>query len=334
MSFRRLPEGALALQDGQDLPDCPERLAEATAAALEALMTRDARAQSIPLDFGRFDAAQTRLFEKGVAMPDTDGGAVAHADMLLQRPEAWSPWRRDAGAYPFSPVMTNGRRHPQRPPKPTGRVYARYIPWLGQTLSFDVADPQQHLDRFHRWMNDPRVDAFFEEAGSLDYHRDYLRALTANPGMLPLIGCFDDAPFAYFEVYWAQESRLGPYYDADDYDRGWHVLVGEDAFRGKAYIAAWLPSLVHFMLLDDPRTQRIVGEPAANHHQQLRNLQRSGFAHVKSFDFPHKRAALVALTRERFFGDQLWQPADPQIAADPWFDTASVEEPRAKEGMV
>ena len=65
---------------------------------------------------------------------------------------------------------------------------------------------------------------------------------------------------------------------------------------------------MHYMFLDDPRTQRIVGEPAASHAQQIRNLDRSGFAKVKHVDFPHKRALLVQLLRERFFADRLWAP--------------------------
>jgi len=33
------------------------------------------------------------------------------------------------------------------------------------------------------------------------------------------------------------------------------------------------------------------GEPKASHVQQIRNLDRAGFAKVKHFDLPHKRAA-------------------------------------------
>jgi len=74
------------------------------------------------------------------------------------------------------------------------------------------------------------------------------------------------------------------------------------------YVATWLPSLMHYLFLDDPRTQRIVGEPRADHAQQIRNLERSGFASIKEFDFPHKRAMLVSLLRERYFGERLWVP--------------------------
>ncbi|WP_454625854.1 GNAT family N-acetyltransferase [Bradyrhizobium cenepequi] len=164
-------------------------------------------------------------------------------------------------------------------------------------------------------MNDPRIDAFWNEAGDLEKHRTYLSRILADPHMLPLIGCFGDQAFGYFELYWAKENRIAPFYDADDYDRGWHVVVGEDAYRGRRYISAWLPSLMHYMFLDDCRTQRIVGEPAASHLQQLRNLEVSGFAKIKNFDFPHKRATLVMLLRERFFGDRLWLPVATGSAA-------------------
>jgi len=251
------------------------------------------------------------------------GGALDDGEHLMVAPQLFwqlsSPWLAKPANAPFPQihVMTNGRRHPLRPPQPKGTVYARFIPWLDQVASFRALDLETDLACFSRWMNDPRVDRIWEEAGDLRRHRDYLQARLADPHMLPLIGCFDGVPFGYFEIYWAKENRLGPYYDADDYDRGWHVAVGEEAFRGKAWITAWLPSLMHFMFLDDPRTQRIVGEPAAAHAQQIRNLEKSGFAKVKHFEFPHKKALLVTLLRERFFGDRLLAPSVGAERAEP-----------------
>lgn len=39
------------------------------------------------------------------------------------------------------------------------------------------------------------------------------------------------------------------------------MLVGSDAHRGPHRIRAWMPSLVHYCFLDDPRTERVVAEP-------------------------------------------------------------------------
>ncbi|XNY04061.1 hypothetical protein ACMFL9_04805 (plasmid) [Sinorhizobium meliloti] len=66
------------------------------------------------------------------------------------------------------------------------------------------------------------------------------------------------------------------------------------------------------MFLDDPRTERIVQEPSAAHHRQLGNLQRSGFSHTRTVDLPTKRAAIMSISRQRFFPNRLWHPAaDP-----------------------
>lgn len=163
---------------------------------------------------------------------------------------------------------------------------------------------------FNRWMNDPDVAKIWEEEGDLAKHRAYLDAIDRDPHMYSMIASFDGEPFAYFEMYWAKESRIAPFYDADDYDRGWHVLVGEPAFRGRAFATAWLTSISHYIFLCDPRTRRAMGEPRIDHVQQIRNLDKSGYAKVKEFDLPHKRAMLVAMLRERYFCDALWLPRD------------------------
>lgn len=275
-------------------------------AAFEMVSATHPEAGRIGLDPASFATLAEALCERGLAVREGERLAVETA-MLWQRPEPWlaSLIRRD---FPARPVMSGGKRHPLRAPKPTGLIYSRFIPWLGEAVSFRAANLGRDLDTLHRWMNDPVVDAAWGEAGPREKHEAYLAGLIADPHMIPLIGSVGGEPFGYFEIYWAKENRLAPFYDVQDYDRGWHVLIGEDRFRGKAYITAWLPSLMHALFLDDPRTERIVGEPRADHVQQLRNLERSGFARIKTFDFPHKRAALVMLLRERFFDERLWSP--------------------------
>jgi RimJ/RimL family protein N-acetyltransferase len=287
--------------------DDPHRMLNGISAVGEALCGWDPSLDGLVLELGDRPATALAITRHGVAAV-IDHKLMLLPQMLMQRRDSWL---MDAArpAFPLSYVMTDGKRHPRRPPKPVGTVYARFIPWLSDVISFRVVDVERDLPLVHRWLNDPRVDVFWNEAGDLDRHRQYLSRILSDPHMLPLIGCFGEQPFGYFELYWAKENRIAPFYDAADYDRGWHVIVGEDAYRGRRFITAWLPSLMHYMFLDDCRTERIVGEPAAAHSQQLRNLELSGFSRIKNFDFPHKRATLVMLLRERFFGDRLWQPA-------------------------
>lgn len=202
----------------------------------------------------------------------------------------------------------NGR-HPVRPPKPVGALYRRHIPWLDQHIELRAAD-MGDLETFHRWQNNPRVAEFFEEAGTLEEHRTTLQSVINDPHVLPVIGSLDGRDFGYFELYWARENRIGGVYDADQWDRGWHVLIGEDAMRGADCVTAWMPSLMHYMFLAEPRTQALMGEPKASHLKQLKNLGRGGFAHVRDFDFSHKRATLVRLERQHFFESRIWARPD------------------------
>lgn len=281
-------------------------LADAVLAALEAVTTVWGVA-AVGLDVEDAEATAW-LARQGLAVPASLPGArlQCRADMLWQYAPLWMP---AAGApYPVRYTMTGEKRHPLRPPKPSGLVYARHIPWLKRTLKLRAATVDGDTALLHRWMNDPDVAYFWQEEGDEDKHRRYLQGLVDDPHMLPLVVSLDDSPFGYFEIYWAKENRLAPFYDAHDHDRGWHVLIGEPAFRGKAFLTAWFPAIQHFQFLDDPRTQRVVGEPRADHVRQIANLDKAGFSKVKEFDFPHKRAMLVMLLRERFFGDGLYLP--------------------------
>jgi acetyl CoA:N6-hydroxylysine acetyl transferase len=247
------------------------------------------------------------LFDSGVLIKTDNGRYVSCVELFWQQRKVWHTASR-AQAYPLYFVISHGRRHPLRPPKPTGTVYQRFITWLGRTLSFRTVDINSDLIRFNRWMNDPVVAAFWQETGDLSRHRDYLEGIQTDPHVISLISCLEGEPFGYFEVYWAKENRVAPYYDTDDFDRGWHVLIGEPHFRGKSFVTAWLPSISHYLFLDDDRTQRIVIEPRSDNAKMLKNLAQCGYVFLKRFDFPHKRAMLGMLSRERFFAEQLWVP--------------------------
>lgn len=229
-----------------------------------------------------------------------DGTKITRAAFYL-RPH---PWYRgtNGGRHPLRWVETaQGLRHPERPKVPAGEVYRRHFYTPGMDFSLRRLDLAQDLQRFTNWMNQPRVAEFWEEQGDVDKQRRYIEQVLADPHKDPLIACFDDIPFAYFEVYWAQEDRLGPYYDAEPFDRGLHLLVGETDFLGSRFAHAWLSGIFHFMFLDDDRTRRLVGEPRADNAAILKYIQRMpGWRKVKEFDFPHKRAALVMCEREAF----------------------------------
>lgn len=273
-------------------------------AALDAVYNRETTTSGIQLNIAQPQLDD--LAEYGFVEQKNDCAYVA-ADLFWQCNALWLT--HPVAAIPQRQVMdANGKRHPLRRPKNTGVVYQRYIPWLGQTLSFRTVDIEQDLPAFNRWMNDERVAHFWEEQGSIEQHRQFLQTLAQDPHTQTVIGCFDDIPFGYFELYWAKEDRIAPFYDAADYDRGWHLLVGEDNYRGREWFSAWFPSLQHLLFLDDVRTQRILAEPRQDNARLIGHAQKLGFANLKTFDFPHKRAQLLMLCREQFFNEHRWQP--------------------------
>ncbi|KFA53046.1 Sat14 [Stachybotrys chartarum IBT 40293] len=195
--------------------------------------------------------------------------------------------------------------HPIRPAKPApgSIIYSRWIPYLGEMFSMVALDPEdsEHVRLFHEWQSDPRVLQGWTETKTLDQHRRYLEALHKDPHQLTVLAKWDDSPFAYFELYWAKENRLGGYIDAGDFDRGRHSFVGDVRFRGPLRVSAWWSSLMHYLFLDDPRTMYIVGEPRDTHSTVLMYDFIHGFGLDRFIDLPSKRSAFMRCSRDRFF---------------------------------
>lgn len=275
---------------------------EVTLAAIEAAFLLCPHSNAVYL-VNASESLAAALLHQGAAL-SSDCGLVVLADIFWQLPGRWIK-SIPSDRYPFYLQPAGDQGVPMRPPLAEGLLYARYIPWMGREIQLHVADIERDLLTFNGWMNDPRVAAFWEESGDLEYHRRFLSERLADPRVIPVIAFYDEVPFAYFEVYWAKEDRIAPHCHASDFDRGFHLLIGNEAFRGRSSICAWFPSLVHFMFLDDCRTRRLVAEPRADNQSLLRCSDGLGFERVYDFDFPHKRATLISLDRADFFASGL-----------------------------
>ncbi|MDR3104961.1 MAG: acetyltransferase [Yokenella regensburgei] len=263
--------------------------------ALDQLLVAAPQLSGVTLPWAQWQhhAEATRLF------------ALAQSD-YFSRETFWQLplWLCGERATPRHDLQFDDARQlcfPVRPARPTGEVYRRYDPQINRTLSLRIASLEEDAGRFTRWMNAPRVNVFWEMAGPQVEQENYLRKQLDSSYCYPLIGCFDDQPFGYFEIYWAPEDRIGRHYRWQPFDRGLHMLVGEEQWRGAQYIRSWLRGISHYLWLDEPRTTRLVAEPRFDNQRLFRHLPVAGFSTVKEFDFPHKRSRLVMSERQRFF---------------------------------
>jgi len=211
----------------------------------------------------------------------------------------------------FTRTPTVIAAHPLRPPKPNpGEVlFRRYCPSIGETLEFTYFDPgsesntSDHLAAFHRWHNSERVNAGWGERGSLENHRAYVKDVINDPAVLPVIMSWNGEYMGYAEITYLKENHVAAYIPGGpgDWDRGLHILVGEDKFRGPHRSKLWHCALIHYCFLADPRTENVMSEPKATNTAILNLELNSGMHFVTMFDFPYKRSMLSCTTRERFF---------------------------------
>lgn len=121
-------------------------------AAIEALFARDPDLKSLRLQIDAMPGLRANLIAAGIALDRGKDLEVA-PEMFWQLPTPWLA--KPAGVvFPQIHVMTEGKRHPLRPQKPKGLVYARFIPWRGWTFGA-ICFPQHRSPRFFRcgrWM--------------------------------------------------------------------------------------------------------------------------------------------------------------------------------------
>ncbi|PHH87186.1 hypothetical protein CDD83_9204 [Cordyceps sp. RAO-2017] len=206
---------------------------------------------------------------------------------------------------PHDPGRRQQSRHPIRPakPGPGSVIYSRWVYHLKETFSMVVVDWQdpEHLRLVHEWMNEPRVIRGWDEAGTLEHHRQYLRAIHQDPHQMAVLGRWDDTFFGYFELYWAKEDRLGGYCEVGDFDRGRHSLVGDARFRGPHRVSGWASGQLHYLFLDDPRTMNVFSEPRVTNSTSVVYDLSHGCSVDHFIDFPHKRSSVDRCPRLRFF---------------------------------
>ena len=171
-------------------------------------------------------------------------------------------------------------------------------PRNGKKLSLRKINVDKDLDIFHEWHNKDFVSEFWELNFSKEKLKKYLEDLYDSNSTLPLIVELDGSPIGYFEVYWAFDDRIAPYCNPSVYDRGIHLLFGEERVLRTRHVFDALGLITDFCFYDDPRTEHIWGEPRADNTNVLKFAGAlTGWEVLEEFSFPHKRARLLCCNK-------------------------------------
>ncbi|KAK9242113.1 acyl-CoA N-acyltransferase [Lipomyces tetrasporus] len=279
------------------------------------IFTRHSDAHVVCLHFPGVRKLDIR--QRALILAFVQGGDTDAAHMFCSRSVFFQVSLPPSGTYkgwlgthviesPYNDIhLSEHSQYPLRPSKPLGGtlVYSRYIPSLDKTFTMRALNIESDADTFAEWMNNDRVAKFWNMKGDKDkVHVPYLNALDVDKHVVTVIGSLDDEQFLYTELYYVAEDHLAPFADsAGLYDRGFHLLVGNEHLRGPHIVRAWLTSIVHCLFLHDRRTRYVFLEPRADNEKLIGYLLQHGFTKLKEFDFPHKRAALMRIERETFF---------------------------------
>ncbi|KAJ3022375.1 hypothetical protein HKX48_006310 [Thoreauomyces humboldtii] len=204
------------------------------------------------------------------------------------------PVNRTPNSFPLHPL-------PPSKPLPGTILFSKYIPAFHETFTLRVASFSD-VPRLTRWHNQPRVAEFWNELGDESHHHAYLTTLLCTPHSIPCIGEFDGTAFSYFEIYWAAWDNIGRYYSALPDDRGFHLLVGEETYRGPHRVEAWMEAVLEFMWTDCEKTERIVLEPRSDNAKMVGYLGNHGFKFSGELALKHKKAAFMVLERKDVAG--------------------------------
>ncbi|KAJ3022374.1 hypothetical protein HKX48_006309 [Thoreauomyces humboldtii] len=199
------------------------------------------------------------------------------------------------------PFMNPSAFHPI-PAKPAAGtlLHARYLSVLGQTLTIRAADSGTDIPLLHSWHNQPRVNAFWNEAGDEAHQLAYLTSVTSSAHSIPCIGSLDGVPFLYLEVYWVAHDLLGRHLAAQPYDRGFHALVGNERLRGAHRAKEWIAAVLDWAFEDCKETKRVLVEPRIDNGAIIGYCCNAGATFLGSLRLPHKTSAILMTTRSEW----------------------------------
>jgi RimJ/RimL family protein N-acetyltransferase len=160
-------------------------------------------------------------------------------------------------------------------------------PWSVRVLTVDDAP------LVSRWMNEPHVALFWEQAWPVERWAAAIGEQLAGDCSRPCLISFQNQPLAYVEIYRTPRDVVGLQYDAEPYDLGIHLAIGDLSSTGKGLGRRLVRAVASGLAVADPRVRRVFADPDERHLIARRMFLGAGFRFLGIRDLGHKRAALV-----------------------------------------
>ncbi|MFI5910645.1 GNAT family N-acetyltransferase [Dactylosporangium sp. NPDC051541] len=144
-----------------------------------------------------------------------------------------------------------------------------------------------------RWMCEPHVEAFWQAAWPAPRWAAELRAQLAGAHSRPYLVSYRGEPLSYLEIYRTPRDVVGRQYDADPYDLGLHLAIGDVGRTGRGLGRAMVRAVAEGLFEADPRCRRVFADPDERHVIARRMFARAGFQSIGLHDLGHKRAELL-----------------------------------------
>ncbi len=158
---------------------------------------------------------------------------------------------------------------------------------------------KRDLPIIHTWMNDPEVARWWGLAGDVDTTARHLAERHRLTHASTYVGCLDDEPVSYWELYRADLDPLAEHYAARPHDVGVHLIIGQPAHRGRGLGSLLLFVVADLILRAAPETQRVVADPDVRNAASITALRRAGFRRAADLALPGKTAAQMIRDRDR-----------------------------------
>ncbi|MCZ3030117.1 UNVERIFIED_CONTAM: acetyltransferase [Acinetobacter baumannii] len=168
---------------------------------------------------------------------------------------------------------------------------------LYEFLAFDI---KRDFNKVLKWMHEPHVIPQWQLNKDKIELGVYFEKMIIDDHQKLFIIKISGRSVGYLEIYEAKRDRLSLYYDADEHDMGWHILLGESDVVGKGHFRT-IMRMICFFIFENSFAEKIVGEPDVNVKSYQYVADQIAFESQGVIDMLEKKATLYHCYRKKFY---------------------------------